>query len=215
MVAELAAFENELLTKKGTPMNLHKKIFALGVLLIPNFGFPNSTQKRQSEQTLGSFYSLSAADISGKMIPFTEYKGRVVMIVNTASQCGYTSQYKGLEALYRKYKDKGFVILGFPSNDFGGQEPGSNAEVKKFCELRYKVTFPMFSKVNVTTQPVSPVYDYLTNRNPNKDTRKTPSWNFFKYVIDKNGVVVSALASGVEPESHEVDKLISRLTSTK
>lgn len=198
-------------------MKIHFNLFALFLLMISSVGYSNPKTKQQISLPAASafFHGLSAEDISGKMIPFTEFKGRVVMVVNTASQCGYTSQYKGLEALYRKYKDKGFVVLGFPSNDFGGQEPGSNAEVKKFCELRYKVTFPMFAKVNITSQPVSPVYDYLTNRNPNKETRKTPGWNFHKYVIDKKGQVVSALASGVEPESPEVDKLISRLTSEK
>lgn len=198
-------------------MKIHFRLVALSSLMFSSVGYSNTKSKQQLSQPTASglFYGLSAEDISGKMIPFTEFKGRVVMVVNTASQCGYTSQYKGLEVLYRKYKDKGFVVLGFPSNDFGGQEPGSNAEVKKFCELRYKVTFPMFAKVNITSQPISPVYDFLTNRNPNKETRKTPGWNFHKYVIDKKGQVVSALASSVEPESAEVEKLISRLTSEK
>ncbi|MEN9809766.1 MAG: hypothetical protein RLZZ488_1333 [Pseudomonadota bacterium] len=188
----------------------------LGSLLFQVAGLAAAPQKNStSAATRAGFHALSAEEITGKLIPFSEFKGKVVMVVNTASQCGYTSQYKGLEALYRKYKDKGFVVLGFPSNDFGGQEPGSNAEVKKFCELRYKVTFPMFAKVNITSQPRSAVYEYLLNQNPNPDTRKTPSWNFWKYVIDKKGQVVSAFASSTEPESLELDKLIGRLLAEK
>lgn len=162
-----------------------------------------------------SFHDLSAEDINGKPNLFREYKGRVVLVVNTASQCGYTSQYRGLEALYQKHKSRGFVVLGFPSNDFGGQEPGSNAEVKKFCELRYKVTFPMFAKVNVTAVPRSPVYEFLTTQNPNTETRKTPQWNFWKYLIDKNGRVAKVFASSVEPDSAEMNSAIEELINSK
>lgn len=196
-------------------MTLYVRVSSLCFLFFPTPGSANPPPAQLSAQTSNTapFYALSAEDISGKMIPFTEFKGRVLLIVNTASQCGYTSQYKGLESLYRKYKGKGFIVLGFPSNDFGGQEPGSNAEVKKFCELKYKVTFPMFAKVNITSQPVAPVFDYLIKHNPNKDTRKVPGWNFWKYVIDKKGNVVATFDSGTDPESPDVDKLISRLIS--
>ncbi len=161
------------------------------------------------------FHALSAEDINGKPTLFSEFKGKVVLVVNTASQCGYTSQYRGLEALYQKHKSKGFVILGFPSNDFGGQEPGSNAEVKKFCELKYKVTFPMFSKVNVTSVPRSPVYEFLSVQNPNSETRKTPQWNFWKFLVDKNGNVVKAFPSSTEPDSAEVNAAVTNLLAAK
>lgn len=193
-------------------MKKHFLHVILGSLMFHGASSAVAAQKKTATAvSAAGFHALAAEEITGKLIPFSEFKGKVVMVVNTASQCGYTSQYKGLEALYRKYKDKGFVVLGFPSNDFGGQEPGSNAEVKKFCELRYKVTFPMFAKVNITSQPRSAVYEYLLNKNPNPDTRKTPSWNFWKYVIDKKGQVVSAFASSTEPESAELDNLIGRL----
>jgi len=161
------------------------------------------------------FHNLSAEDINGKPTLFSEYKGKVVLVVNTASQCGYTSQYRGLEALYQKHKSKGFVVLGFPSNDFGGQEPGSNAEVKKFCELKFKVTFPMFSKANVTSIPRSPVYEFLSVQNPNAETRKTPQWNFWKFLVDKSGNVMNAFPSSTEPDSAEVNAAVEKLLTAK
>jgi glutathione peroxidase len=161
------------------------------------------------------FHDLSAEDISGKMTPFRSFANNVLLIVNTASQCGYTSQYKGLEALYQKYKSRGLVVMGFPSNDFGGQEPGSNAEVKKFCEFKFKVTFPMFSKANVTSVPLSPVYEFLTQQNPNVKTRKTPQWNFWKFLVDRKGNVVDVFPSSIEPESKELTKAIESALTQK
>ncbi|MEN9530709.1 MAG: hypothetical protein RI932_2582 [Pseudomonadota bacterium] len=192
------------------------KFFSFGFILTsadclakPNLPSPaNAVSARH-------FHNLSAEDINGKATLFTEFKGKVVLVVNTASQCGFTSQYKGLEALYQKHKSKGFVVLGFPSNDFGGQEPGSNAEVKKFCELKFKVTFPMFSKVNVTSIPRSAVYEFLSVQNPNVETRKTPQWNFWKFLVDKNGNVVKAFSSSIEPDSPEVNSAVEKLLTAK
>jgi glutathione peroxidase len=180
-------------------------------ILTPSIGFavPNIPSPKSAVATR-NFHSLSAEDINGKVNLFSEYKGRVVLVVNTASQCGYTSQYKGLESIYQKYKDKGFVVLGFPSNDFGGQEPGSNAEVKKFCEFKFKVTFPLFAKVNITSIPRSPIYEFLTAQNPNPETRKTPQWNFWKFLVNKDGVVEKVFSSGVEPESTEIKQAIEK-----
>src|SRR5260221_6892799 len=112
----------------------------------------------------GSIYDFKVAGLDGTDIDFSKFKGKKIMIVNTASKCGYTPQYKDLEALYEKYQGKGFVVLGFPSNDFGAQEPGSNEEIKKFCELRYKVTFPLFNKDKVKGQEKQPLYQYLTEK---------------------------------------------------
>lgn len=192
------------------------KFFSLGFILTsadclakPNLPSPaNAVSARH-------FHNLSAEDINGKATLFSEFKGKVVLVVNTASQCGFTSQYKGLETLYQKHKSKGFVVLGFPSNDFGGQEPGSNAEVKKFCELKFKVTFPMFSKVNVTSIPRSAVYEFLSVQNPNVETRKTPQWNFWKFLVDKNGNVVKAFSSSIEPDSPEVNSAVEKLLTAK
>lgn len=175
---------------------------------------PNSSTQKPTAK-ISSFHQLAAESIQGKPILFSEYKGKVVLIVNTASQCGYTSQYKGLEAVYQKYKKQGLVVLGFPSNDFGGQEPGSNKEIKNFCEFKFKVTFPMFAKVNVTSTPLSPVYQFLTKSNPNAQTRKTPNWNFNKYLIDKRGRVANHFPSSVEPESKQLTQAIESLLSEK
>ncbi|NBO38192.1 glutathione peroxidase [bacterium] len=197
---------------------MHIRYFSLPLafILTPAVGFalPNIPSPK-SATAAANFHSLSADDINGKMVIFSEFKNKVLLVVNTASQCGYTPQYRGLEAIYQKYKAKGFVILGFPSNDFGGQEPGSNTEVKKFCEFKFKVSFPMFSKVNITSLPRSSVYEFLTVKNPNIETRKTPEWNFWKFLIDKHGNVKRTFASGIEPESKELSSAIEDLLAAK
>ncbi|MFM7734937.1 MAG: glutathione peroxidase, partial [Alphaproteobacteria bacterium] len=136
-----------------------------------------------------SLFKLTATNIDGKPQPLSAYEGEVVLVVNTASECGFTPQYAGLEKLYEDYKGKGFTILGFPSNDFGGQEPGTAAEIKSFCEKRFKVTFPMFDKVATKGSSQSPVYAFLT-----KD-KGEPRWNFHKYLVGKDGKVIAAYPS--------------------
>ena len=135
-----------------------------------------------------------------------KYRGKVVMIVNTASKCGYTPQYDGLEAIYRKYKDQGFVVLGFPSNDFGGQEPGSEAQIKTFCRLTYGVEFPMFEKTNAAKRNADPIYRTL-----GQIAGEYPEWNFHKYLIDRNGNLVASFKSAVTPQSDVVINKISEL----
>jgi glutathione peroxidase len=128
-----------------------------------------------------------------------DYKGKVALVVNVASQCGYTPQYAGLESLYRKYKDQGFVILGFPANNFGAQEPGSNAEIKTFCSRNYSVDFPMFAKISVAGADKAPLYQYLTQTGGGEI-----KWNFTKFLVDRDGKVLRRFESGVEPESPEL-----------
>ena len=150
-----------------------------------------------------SFYALSTTKLSGEPVGLKEYEGKVTLVVNTASKCGFTPQYKGLQALYSELSPRGFVILGFPSNDFGGQEPGSSEEIKQFCELNYKVTFPMFSKVVTKAGPdQSPIYSWLGQ------TGNLPKWNFSKYLIGKDGKVVAFFPSNVTPESPELRQAI-------
>lgn len=150
-----------------------------------------------------SFYDLSAKSIDGQEVAFSQYKGKVSLVVNVASQCGFTPQYEGLQKLYLAYKDKGVVVLGFPSNEFGGQEPGTDAEIKTFCSTRFGVDFPMFSKVNVKKgDGQSPVYTYLT-----KDLA-APKWNFTKYLVGKDGRVLGVYPSNVAPDSAELKKAI-------
>jgi glutathione peroxidase len=139
-----------------------------------------------------------------------QYKGKVILVVNTASQCGYTPQYEGLEKLYKRYKDKGLVVLGFPSNDFGGQEPGSNKEIAKFCEANYGVSFPMFDKTSVAKGKVNPFYAKLA-----KATGTAPGWNFHKYLVDRSGTKAVSFNTQVEPSNQKLVAEIERLLAEK
>jgi glutathione peroxidase len=143
--------------------------------------------------------------IDGKPAPLAAYQGKVVLIVNVASRCGFTPQYAGLEALYEKYKDRGFVILGFPANNFGGQEPGTNEEIKTFCSSKYNVTFPMYAKISVKGDDKAPLYQFLTAA-----TGSEIQWNFTKFLVDKNGKVVARFEPKVTPESPEVTEAIEK-----
>jgi len=143
--------------------------------------------------------------IDGKSAPLAAYQGKVVLIVNVASRCGFTPQYAGLEALYEKYKDRGFAILGFPANNFGGQEPGTNEEIKTFCSTKYSVTFPMYSKISVKGDDQAPLYQFLTAA-----TGSEIQWNFTKFLVDKNGKVVARFEPKVTPESPEVAEAIEK-----
>ena len=146
-----------------------------------------------------SFYALSTSRLNGEPVDLKEYAGKVALVVNTASKCGFTPQYKGLQELYTDLSPRGFVILGFPSNDFGGQEPGTAEEIKTFCELNYKVTFPMFSKVVTKAGPdQSAIYTWLGQGG------NLPQWNFSKYVIGKDGRVVAFFPSKVTPDAPEL-----------
>lgn len=149
-----------------------------------------------------SIYNISVKDIAGKEKTLSEYKGKTLLIVNTASECGFTPQYAGLESIYKKYAEKGFVVLGFPSNDFGGQEPGAEAEIKKFCELKYKVTFPMFSKLVVKGNP-HPLYAFLQ-----KEGKSEVKWNFGKFLVGKDGKILHYYSSNTEPTSEKLTTAI-------
>jgi glutathione peroxidase len=152
-----------------------------------------------------SFYAMSTTRLSGQPVELKEYEGKVALVVNTASKCGFTPQYKGLQQLYTDLNPRGFVILGFPSNDFGGQEPGTAEEIKQFCELNYKVTFPMFSKVVTKAGPdQSPIYSWLGQ------TGNLPKWNFSKYLIGKDGKVIAFFPSNVTPEAPELRQAIEQ-----
>ena len=142
--------------------------------------------------------------IDGKDVDLSKYKGKVVLVVNVASQCGNTPQYKGLEDLHKKYKDKGLAVLGFPANEFGAQEPGSNEEIAQFCKKNYSVDFDMFSKIKVKGDGIDPVYKFLTDKQTDPQFGGDVKWNFEKFLIGRNGVVVGRFDPGVKPESKEV-----------
>jgi len=147
-------------------------------------------------------------DINGKPVNLSDYKGKILLIVNVASYCGYTKQYAGLEEIYKKYKDKGFEILAFPCNQFGEQEPGTNEEIKNFCSFKFDVTFKLFDKIDVNGKDKSPLYSILTD---NEVTGKADiKWNFEKFLIDKNGNVVARYTSKVEPNSEELISVIEK-----
>jgi glutathione peroxidase len=151
-----------------------------------------------------SIYEFTPKSIDGKAAPLSEYKGKVVLVVNVASKCGYTPQYAGLEALYQKYKGRGVVVVGFPANNFGAQEPGTDAEIKTFCSTRYNVTFPMYSKISVKGEDKAPLYQYLTG------AAGEVKWNFTKFLVGKDGKVIEKFDSGVKPESPELASAIEK-----
>ena len=162
-----------------------------------------------------SIYDFEMMDIDGKKIPLTQFKNKVVMIVNVASKCGLTPQYKGLQAIYNKYREKGFVILGFPANNFRQQEPGSNAEIKEFCSVNYGVQFPMFSKISVLGEDIHPLYRFLTAKETNPEFAGDIRWNFDKFLVGKNGALLSRFHPKIKPEAPELIKAIETAIDSK
>ncbi len=152
-----------------------------------------------------TIYDFTVDDIEGHPVKLDRYKDKVLLVVNTASKCGFTPQYKGLEALYRKYKDQGLEVLGFPCNQFGSQEPGNEQEIATFCETNYDITFPMFRKVDVNGEGAAPVYRYLKSAKPGVLGTEAIKWNFTKFLVDRGGNVVARFAPNDTPESIERD----------
>lgn len=155
-------------------------------------------------QDTKSFYDFEVKDISGNTFDLASLKGKKVLVVNTASKCGNTPQYADLEKLYKEYKDKNFVIIGFPANNFMGQEPGTNEEIQNFCTINYGVTFPMMSKISVKGKDIDPLYQWLTSKELNGVMDSQVSWNFQKYMIDENGHLVDVVAPREKPYSEKI-----------
>lgn len=152
--------------------------------------------------------NFTVKDIDGKDVDLSTYAGKVILLVNVASKCGNTPQYEGLEKMYQDNKDKGFVILGFPANNFGGQEPGSNEEIKNFCTETYKVAFPMFSKISVKGSDQAPLYKYLTSLDTKPQPKGDITWNFEKFLIGKDGNVIARFAPKTKPEDPTVQEAV-------
>ena len=150
-----------------------------------------------------SIYDFTLPLLNGKDAPLADYKGKVVLVVNVASRCGFTPQYSALESIYEKYKDQGFVIIGFPANNFAGQEPGTNEEIAKFCNGKYNVTFPVYGKISVKGDDQAPLYSFLT-KDANPTLAGDIKWNFTKFLVDRNGKVVERFEPPVTPDSPEV-----------
>lgn len=155
-----------------------------------------------------SVYDFTLDSLTGTPTPLATFKGKVMLVVNVASQCGYTYQYEGLQALYMKYKDQGLVVAGFPANNFGAQEPGTNAEIGAFCKSKFGVTFPMFSKISVAGKDKAPLYQFLTDKAAHPKTGGDIPWNFTKYLVDRDGNVLARFDAPVEPLSKELTSAV-------
>ena len=176
---------------------------AAGLVLVP---FSVATDEPTKKPK--SVHNFMVKDIDDKQVSLADYEGELLLIVNTASQCGYTPQYRGLGAIHEKYKGRGFKVLAFPANEFGNQEPGTNSEIKSFCATKYDVTFPLFSKVVVKGEGMDPLYRFLTSPEANPKFAGDITWNFAKFLVNRKGEVVARFGPGDEPQSEKVVKAI-------
>lgn len=182
------------------------------LLLLSAYSINKSHKAKASSVTENimekSFYEFTMKDLNGAEVDFSTFKGKTIMVVNVASKCGYTPQYELLQQLYSEHSDK-LVILGFPANNFGGQEPGSNEEIKSFCSENYGVTFPMFEKISVKGYDKHPIYRWLTDSNLNGWNNEEPSWNFCKYILNEDGDLINYFPSSVSPLDQEILDIIN------
>ncbi|HMJ09730.1 MAG TPA: glutathione peroxidase [Pyrinomonadaceae bacterium] len=188
---------------------MFKLISVLSIVIVSAGAFAmlhhhSLVQETNAAPLAKSIYEFKMKDIDGKDVKLSKYKGNVLLVVNTASKCGYTPQYEGLQAIFDKYKDRKFLVLGFPANNFGGQEPGTEAEIKEFCTLKYKVTFPMFAKISVKGEDQDPLYTYLTSKETDPAFAGDITWNFNKFLIDRDGKILARFSSKDTPESETV-----------
>jgi glutathione peroxidase len=191
--------------------NLSMRLFIITVLAAAiSIGCARVESRPKSQEnnmSATSFYDFKVKTIDGKDFDLKSLKGKKVLIVNTASECGFTPQYKDLQALHEKYKEK-LTIIGFPANNFGGQEPGSNTEIKGFCEKNYGVTFQMMEKISVKGSDMHPLYKWLSTKEQNGWNNETPNWNFCKYLIDENGQLLKFFNSSVKPMSSDITSVL-------
>jgi glutathione peroxidase len=194
-------------------MKKYIMLLVLAVLILTSFsialtwdgGDPLKEGETMAEKSVLDFTMKS---IDGQDVKLDSYSGKVLLLVNVASKCGYTKQYKGLESIYQKYKEQGLVVMGFPANNFFWQEPGTNEEIKTFCTTKYNVTFPMFAKISVKGGKIDPLYKFLTSKQTNPEFSGSISWNFNKFLVDRTGKVVDRFSSKDEPESQKVMQAI-------
>ncbi|MEW6362315.1 MAG: glutathione peroxidase [Pyrinomonadaceae bacterium] len=191
-------------------------IAVIGLLTVLAYRYGMIFNPTPSEPvSAGSIYDFSLKDIDGNEVKLEKFKGNVLLIVNTASRCGYTPQYEALQAVYERFKDKGFYVLGFPANNFMGQEPGSDKEIKEFCTLRYNVTFPMFSKISVTGSDQHPLYRFLTNKKTNPEFSGDITWNFNKFLISRDGKIIGRFGSKDKPDDAVLTSAIENALAEK
>lgn len=182
-----------------------RKRTIVGVIVIILGGLLRPLPSFAAEAACPPLLNHGVANLMDEPVSLCQFQGKVLLIVNTASECGYTPQYDGLEKVYRRYRDKGFVVLGFPANDFGGQEPGSNKEIAQFCQVNYNITFPVFAKSSVVGAKANPLYRELAAK-----TGKAPQWNFHKYLIDRRGQPLAVFESAVEPDDKRLTGAIEK-----
>jgi glutathione peroxidase len=183
-------------------------MLAAGIGFLPPAGWSEAQAADKKGGNVPAALDFSVKDIDGKSVHLGQYAGQVLLMVNVASQCGNTPQYADLQSLYEKYHGRGFTVLGFPSNDFGKQEPGTEQQIKEFCSLNYRVTFPMFSKIVVKGEGQAPLYRYLTDKKTDPAHGGEIEWNFAKFLIGRNGEVVARFPAGKKPSDPEVVKAI-------
>jgi len=179
-------------------------ISAAGLLLV------ETKYSKETKKGNKSVYDFTLKNVGGKDVKLEQFRGQVVMLVNVASKCGYTPQYDGLQKIYEQYKDRGFVVLGFPANNFGAQEPGTNEEIKEFCRINYGVTFPIFSKISVKGEDIHPLYKYLTEKETDPEFAGEIKWNFNKFLIGKDGKIIARFDSKDKPEDPQVTAAIEQ-----
>lgn len=161
------------------------------------------------------FYDFTVKDIMGNEVKLDTFKGKVILVVNVASKCGFTPQYEGLQQIYEKYQDQGFVILGFPANNFMGQEPGTNQEIKQFCTINYGVTFPLFTKISVRGKDIHPLYSFLTDKQTNPKFAGKITWNFNKFLLNRKGECINRFASKVKPQDPQLIEALEKALAAK
>jgi glutathione peroxidase len=196
----------------GRILTVSSLALAAGVVLA---GHATIASAGSADKKPSSVLDFHVKDIDGKDVALSKYQGKVVLIVNTASQCGLTPQYKGLQAAYEKYKDQGLEILAFPANEFGSQEPGSDEQIKEFCSTKYKVSFPLFSKIVVKGKGIHPLYDYLTNESTNPGHSGEIRWNFAKFLVNRKGEVIARFDPTVAPDSPEFIAALEKAVAEK
>jgi glutathione peroxidase len=203
---QITNFRSEHMKKYVTLSALAVLIIASAALALTWEGSAAMDEKMAEKSVL----DFTMKNIDGEDVKLNAYGGKVLLLVNVASKCGYTPQYKGLEAVYEKYKEQGLVVMGFPANNFFWQEPGTNEEIKTFCSTKYNVTFPMFAKISVKGGKIHPLYKFLTSKETNPEFSGSISWNFNKFLVDRSGKIVARFGSKDEPESPKVVQAIEQ-----
>ncbi len=204
-------------THKDTPVLYRLNLLPAFVALAGLIGFTclAVAAAADSGKKPGSVLDFHVKDIDGKPVDLSAFQGKVLLVVNTASQCGLTPQYKDLESVYEKYKGQGLEILAFPANEFGKQEPGSNEEIKQFCSSKYKVSFPLFSKIVVKGKGIHPLYDFLTSESTNPKFAGEIPWNFTKFLVNRKGEVIARFEPRVKPSAESVTGAIEKALTEK